>query len=105
MSERVDVSLVLPVHNGAAYIERNVRRVCESLERLERPFEVIVVCDGSTDGTARCAQAIGDERVIVLRYPRNSGKGHAVLHGLVNSRGRLVGWLDADLDIRPDVVV
>lgn len=105
MSEQVHLSLVLPVLNGAEYIADNVTRVCRTLERLERPFEVIVVCDGSADGTAERAAAVDDDRVSVLHYAENAGKGHAVLHGLASSRGRLVGWLDADLDIAPEVIL
>jgi glycosyltransferase involved in cell wall biosynthesis len=76
-----------------------------SLEQLGRPFEVIVVCDGSTDGTAERAKAMGDPRVRVLRYEENQGKGVAVTSGLAHARGRLVGWLDSDLDIDPNVIV
>lgn len=105
MSEQVHLSLVLPVLNGADYIAENVVRVCRTLERLERPFEVIVVCDGSTDDTAERAEAVDEDRVSVLRYAENAGKGHAVLFGLARSRGRLVGWLDADLDVAPEVIL
>jgi dolichol-phosphate mannosyltransferase len=99
------VSLVLPVFNGERHIADNLREVLRSLEALERPFEVIVVCDGSTDSSADVARSLGDDRVVVLRYPDNRGKGHAVLHGVDSARGRLVGWLDSDLDISPDAIV
>ena len=99
------VSVVAPVRNGAPFIEDSVRTIVRSLEQLERPFEVIVVCDGSTDGTAARARAIDDSRVRVLRYEVPSGKGVAITSGLAHARGRLVGWLDADLDIHPDVIV
>jgi glycosyltransferase involved in cell wall biosynthesis len=99
------LSLVTPARNGAAFVEESVRRMLRSLERLERPFEVIVVCDGSTDGTADCARAVGDPRVRVLRYELHQGKGVAISTGLAHARGRLVGWLDSDLDIHPDVIV
>lgn len=105
MPEAVHLSVVLPVLNGARYIQTNTRRVVATLERLGRPFEVIVVCDGSTDGTAACARAVDDDRVEVLHYPDNAGKGHAILHGIASSRGRLVGWLDADLDVDPEVLL
>jgi glycosyltransferase involved in cell wall biosynthesis len=99
------LSLVLPVFNGGGYIAGTVAETCAALEALDAPFEVIVVCDGSTDDTAAQARLVGDERVRVLDYQLNTGKGHAILHGLEQARGRLVGWLDADLDVHPGVIV
>ena len=101
----VHLSLITPVYNGAGFIAQNLREITRALEALDRPFEVIVVCDGSTDGTAEVAAADRDPRVRVLRYSTNAGKGHALLYGLANANGRLVGWLDSDLDISPDAIV
>jgi len=105
MSNETWLSLVAPVFNGAATIEENVREIVRALEADGRPFELLVVCDGSTDGSADAARRVRDDRVRVLRYEQNSGKGHALLHGLAEARGRLVGWLDSDLDIAPHVIV
>jgi glycosyltransferase involved in cell wall biosynthesis len=105
VSEAPYLSLVTPVHNGAGFIEASVRRILRSLEQLRRPFELIVVCDGSTDGTAERAMSLGDPRVRVLRYEENQGKGVAITCGLAHARGRLVGWLDSDLDIDPSAIV
>jgi glycosyltransferase involved in cell wall biosynthesis len=102
---RPQLSLILPAHNGSGYIEASLREVLETLERLNQPFEVIVVCDGSTDGTADCARGVGDERVKVLSYPENAGKGTAICHGIGAAEGRLIGWLDADLDIAPEAIL
>jgi glycosyltransferase involved in cell wall biosynthesis len=99
------LSLVMPVFNGARHVEANVREVVTVLEAIHRPFEVIVVCDGSTDGSAAAARRVGDPRVRVLDYPVNAGKGHAIMHGLAAARGRLQGWLDSDLDVSPKVIV
>jgi glycosyltransferase involved in cell wall biosynthesis len=99
------LSLVAPVHNGAAFIAESIRTIVGSLERLNAPFEVIVVCDGSTDGTAERASSVADPRVRVLRYEQHQGKGVAVSCGLAHANGRLVGWLDSDLDVHPDVIV
>lgn len=99
------LSLVLPAYNSASFIEDNVRTVLQELEALGRPFEVIVVCDGSKDGTAECARRVDDDRVRVLRYEENAGKGHAICHGVKEAEGRLIGWLDSDLDIHPEFVV
>ena len=99
------LSLVTPVHNGAGFIVDNLARMLRALEQLERPFEIVVVSDGSTDGGAELARGAGDPRVVVLEYPDNVGKGHALLHGIERSQGRLIGWLDSDLDIDPEAIV
>jgi dolichol-phosphate mannosyltransferase len=99
------VSIVTPVRNGAGFIERSLREMLASLDQLEAPCEVIVVCDGGTDGTLERATAVADPRVRVLHYDRHQGKGVAITAGLAQARGRLVGWLDSDLDIHPDVIV
>jgi glycosyltransferase involved in cell wall biosynthesis len=99
------VSIVTPVRNGAGFIEQSLREMLASLDQLEAPCEVIVVCDGGADGTTERAMAVGDPRVRVLHYDQHQGKGVAITAGLAQARGRLVGWLDSDLDIHPDVIV
>ena len=103
--ERPRLSLVTPVFNGADHIEANVREIVLALEELRDAFEVVVVCDGCTDDSAEAARRVTDPRVRVLEYQPNAGKGHAVLHGAAAATGRLVGWLDSDLDIAPGVIV
>src|SRR4051794_18653566 len=99
------LSLVTPVHNGETFIEENLRSILRALERLGRPFEVIVVCDGCVDSSANYARSLGDDRVVVLEYDENQGKGHAIAHGFDVAQGRLVAFLDSDLDIDPQVIV
>jgi len=93
------LTLIVPIYNGAAYVAENVREIVDTLESMGEPFEVLVVCDGSTDGTAAEAESLGDPRVRVLRYALNQGKGYAICFGVPYAQGRLVGWLDGDLDI------
>lgn len=99
------LSLILPAYNCGRIIEGVVREVLRVLQAMDRPFEIIVVCDGSTDDTAECARLVDDPSVRVLAYPDNLGKGGAICYGIANAGGRFVGWLDADGDIRPDVIV
>lgn len=99
------LTLILPTYNGAAYIAQNVHKIIRVLEALDGGFELLVVCDGSTDQTAAAAAAVSDPRVSVLRYEQNGGKGHAICHGVERARGQLIGWLDADLDIDPEAIV
>jgi dolichol-phosphate mannosyltransferase len=97
------LSLVLPVFRGADYIVANVERILRVLEPLPS-FELLVVSDGC-EASAQAAASISDPRVHALSYPSNEGKGYAICYGLAHAGGRLVGWIDADLDIDPAVVL
>lgn len=99
------LSLIVPVHQGASFIETSLNHMLEELSSLDQPFELIVVCDGCTDDTADRARRVLDPRIRVVEYEANQGKGHAITVGVGHARGRLIGWLDADLDIHPDVIV
>jgi glycosyltransferase involved in cell wall biosynthesis len=85
------VSCVIPVYNGEAHLGEALDSV---LAQDPRPFEVIVVDDGSTDRTAEVAQSRGD----AVRYVRqaNGGPSSARAHGVQLARGELVALLDAD---------
>ena len=65
-------------------------------------LEVIVVDDGSHDGTAELAEAAGAD--VVIRQPVNRGKGSAVRTGMLAARGRVVAFTDADLSYSPDQI-
>ena len=100
----IHLSLVVPVFRGEAFIAQNVKVIARALEALGEPFEILVVSDGC-DASAVAAAEIADERVRALYYDRNEGKGYALCWGIAHARGRLIGWLDADLDIGPEVIV
>lgn len=98
----VSVSLVLPVFDGAAFLERSLAKSYEWLGRRAGGAELIVVDDGSRDETLAIAREFaasrGDgPRVRVLASAENRGKGHAVRRGLLAARGRLRLFSDADL--------
>lgn len=99
------LSLVTPVYNGETYIEESVAKIVDALEAYGQPFEVLVVSDGSSDGTVDRVRGILDPRIRLLHYHDNRGKGNALLHGTREARGRVIAWLDSDLDISPAAVV
>jgi len=102
------LSIVLPAYNEGHHIRANLRRIGEVLAGSgHRPFELIVVDDGSGDGTADEARraAEGGLPVRVARHPANAGKGAALLTGARLARGDVVAFLDADLEIGPDQLV
>lgn len=94
----------MPAYRGASYVVANVTEIVGTLERMDRPFEVLIVTDGCTE-TANVAATITDPRVRRLHYEPNQGKGYAITYGIAHARGRLIGWLDGDLDIAPSVIL
>jgi glycosyltransferase involved in cell wall biosynthesis len=93
------LSVVLPAYNEAANIERVVARALEVLPALADDFELLVVDDGSRDGTAERALTVAHEhpgRVRVLRHEANQGYGAAIRSGFRHARGALVFYTDAD---------
>ena len=93
------VSLVIAAFNAEDFIARAIRSVlCQTLV----PQEIIVIDDGSTDGTARVAAAFGGS-VRVIRQ-ENAGPGAARNAGIRAATGELVAFLDADDELLPDMV-
>jgi glycosyltransferase involved in cell wall biosynthesis len=93
------LSIVVPAYNEARTIEQVLRRISE--QELGGALEVIVVDDGSADGTADLAEDLGLENVRVVRRPDNRGKGAAVREGIAETRGDIVVIQDADLEYDP----
>jgi glycosyltransferase involved in cell wall biosynthesis len=93
------VSIVIPAYGEAVTIEHVLRRVCA----LDLRTEIIVVDDGSTDGTADLVESLTGELdgVRLLRHERNRGKGAAVRTGITASTGDFVVIQDADLEYDP----
>jgi len=94
------ISIVIPAYNEE-------KRLPKTLESIQRYFsshvfsavEILVVDDGSRDGTARIVEgyARADERIRLLRNPGNRGKGYSVRHGMLEASGDWILFSDADL--------
>ncbi|MFF4491672.1 glycosyltransferase [Streptomyces sp. NPDC001544] len=92
-------SVLVPAYNEAKCIENTVR----SLAASEHPVEIIVVDDGSTDGTAGIVEAMGLPGVRVVRQV-NAGKPAALNRGLANARHDLIVMMDGDTVFEPSTV-
>lgn len=90
------ISIIIPAYNEEARIPATLERVLAYLKQSGWEFcEVLVVDDGSRDGTAAVAERYGGVRV--LRNPGNRGKGYSVRHGILEARGAWALFTDADL--------
>ncbi|MFD7390505.1 glycosyltransferase [Streptomyces sp. NPDC059852] len=93
------VTVLVPAYNEAKCIENTVR----SLMASEHPIEVIVVDDGSSDGTARIVEAMGLPNVRVVRQ-LNAGKPAALNRGLANASHEIIVMMDGDTVFEPATV-
>lgn len=93
------ISCVIPAYNEVKRLDRTLKRVSEYFGGAGRDYEIIVVDDGSNDGTADLAARHGkeDPRCRVVSLATNSGKGAAVRRGVLEAKGELILFSDADL--------
>jgi glycosyltransferase involved in cell wall biosynthesis len=106
VSSGVAVSVIVPAYNESATIEAVVRGIVRVLSPWPGSHEIIVVDDGSHDGTGEIARRLEHELSIVrvVQLPVNSGYGAAQRAGLARARGEMVCLLPGDGQIPPSVL-
>ncbi len=101
------VSLVIPVFNEEASIDELVERCIAVAEQMDRPYEIVLVDDGSSDASREKIEAKARQhggRVKGVFLNRNYGQHNAVIAGLANTAGGLIVTLDADLQNPPEEI-
>lgn len=106
MSGNISLSLIIPVYNEKENLPELIERCLAVCRREERTFEILLVDDGSTDGSREIlVEAAGENRGIkAILLNRNYGQHSAILAGLEASRGDVVVTLDADLQNPPEEI-
>jgi len=103
---RHDVSIVLPVYNESGHLADEIDRIRKAMDQSEYSYEIIVVDDGSTDGSEQRLREIDGIRLI--QFAQNRGSGAARRWGTYAARGRVVVWTDVDMTYPneevPDIV-
>ena len=100
------LSIVVPAYNEGEHIYDNLMIIDKALSAFTSDFEIIAVNDGSSDNTGdEVKRAAADNPHIKdFGYDVNRGKGGAVSWGAINSRGDIVGFIDADLDLSANLL-
>jgi dolichol-phosphate mannosyltransferase len=100
-------SIIAPIFNESATIPEFYRRVCDTMDSTGETWELIMIDDGSVDGSSDliCNLAEQDDRVRKLIFARNFGHQLAVTAGLDYSRGQAVIIIDSDLQDPPEVIL
>lgn len=96
------VSVIIPTYKQEKTIERNLRRIKSVLDQLRYDYEIIVVVDGNVDKTYQNAKKVKSPKILVAGYEKNYGKGYAVRFGMAKTRGNIVAFIDAGMDINPN---
>src|SRR5215471_4342080 len=105
-SEYGTFALVVPTLNEAGNIETLLSKVQYALASVPVPYEIVVVDDGSTDGTAENVRAQSDRDSRIKLFSRRGQRGlaGAVLHGWHHTGADLLGVIDADLQHPPELL-
>ena len=93
----MNVTVVMPAYNEIDTIQAILQRV----QQTGIPQEIVVVDDGSTDGTRELLQNLHDDQIRVILHEKNMGKGAAVRTGIQNAKGDVIIIQDADLEYDP----
>lgn len=105
--DRPYVSVIMPAYNEEKVIENHVTQVADFLEQYlgpDRPFQIIVVDDGSRDSTGQIIDQLASDRpyLLALHHSRNLGRGRGIRTGFASATGWFIFTLDADLSYTPE---
>lgn len=98
MESKPHLSVIIPSYKEGKRIGTNLLEIDKYLNAKNYPYEILVVVDGSPDDTAQIAQSFSPqvENLRVINNPENHGKGYVVRQGLLEAKGELRLFLDAD---------
>lgn len=101
------LSIIIPAYKQETTIKKDLENIDEVLSKGLRDYdyEIICVVDGVVDKTREEAKKIKSSKIRVVSYKHNKGKGYAVRYGVVRSKGDLVSFLDAGMEISPKSVM
>ena len=106
MDKTLDLTIIVPLFNEAESLPELVRWINRTLDGRGWEYEIIMVDDGSTDGSWKVVRELAeaDGRIHGIRFRRNYGKSAALYHGFKAAKGNVVVTMDADLQDSPEEI-
>lgn len=106
MDKTLDLTIIVPLFNEAESLPELVRWIDRTLDGRGWEYEIIMVDDGSTDGSWKVVRELAeaDGRIHGIRFRRNYGKSEALYHGFKAAKGNVVVTMDADLQDSPEEI-
>jgi len=104
--KKILISVIMPTYNNKD-IYSNVLKVKMELKKVYRNYEIIIVNDGSEKGWKEKLEKlfkIKDKRIKIISYNKNKGKGYALKKGGLFAKGKVIIFLDSDLEISPKFI-
>jgi undecaprenyl-phosphate 4-deoxy-4-formamido-L-arabinose transferase len=101
------ISIVIPVHNEQEVLEELYTRLTNTLDKLAKPYEIILTNDGSTDQSAAILEELHHRRpqqIRVIEFNGNFGQHMAIMAGFEQVRGQIIITMDADLQNPPEEI-
>ena len=106
-SAEIELTVIAPMYNEAKNVNSTISSVTQLLSSFEKPWELLLIDDGSTDNTLEIARRAEKEidNLRVISYPVNCGRGKALRTGFEHARGKYVITIDFDLSYSPDHIL
>ncbi len=87
------VTVLIPTYNCVKYLKESIDNI---FKQSYNDYELLIIDDGSTDGTERTVKSISDERIRYIKYPKNLGIVKTLNKGIGLARGKYIARMDAD---------
>lgn len=102
MAKKKLLSVIVPAYKQEKTIYQDLKQITAALSQIRYDYEIIVVVDGKVDKTWQNACRARSEKVKVVGYEENKGKGYAVRYGMARAIGDPIAFIDAGMEIDPN---
>lgn len=96
------VSVIVPAYRQEKTIQKDIKNIECVLNQIRYDYELIIVVDGEIDNTFKEAKKCENKKIKVIGYKTNHGKGYAVRFGMARSKGDIVAFIDAGMELNPN---